>query len=1061
MCKKQTLAALLTLSLAMTEGKVTAQSAIYPQHFDLDEVTLLDGPFKTAMNLNDSLLLVYDADRLMTPFVRQAGLSDDAASKYYGWTTAHPSFTNWGLSSWSLEGHVGGHYLTALALAVASCHDADMKGRLQARLDECLDILKDCQAAFDDDTSGMKGFIGGQPINQIWTGLYKGDLAPFKQYGGWVPFYCEHKVLAGLRDAWIYTGSEVAKTLFRNLCDWAILVVSNLSDSQMQDILGWEHGGMNEPLADAYRLFGEAKYLAAAKKYSHQTMVSGMQTLNTTFLDGMHANTQVPKYIGFERIYQELALDGSGTAVATYQTAVHNFWDDVANNRTVCIGGNSVSEHFLAASRGSQYIDNLEGPESCNSNNMLKLSEDLFDETHDARYADFYEATMWNHILSTQDPQTGGYVYFTTLRPQGYRIYSQVNQGMWCCVGTGMENHGKYGHFIYTHSADNATLYVNLFTASVLRSDVFQLTQETSFPYEDTSRITIDAGGTFTLAVRHPAWAADGYAITVNGDPVAAEVTKGTASYVSINRTWAAGDVVEITLPMELRYEVCPNYTDYIAFKYGPILLAAQTTATSPANAEETGLEYEELQNEYAGEGRMDHSPGAMAKSVALSASPLLIGERSEVLNRITPTDESLTFDIDAGSSQSKGNWTTLRLVPFYTIHHARYQCYWYQQTADNYAASDMGRADAIEAALTARTLDFVATGEQQSEAGHDASYSSNSTSGTYQNESYRDARSGGYMEYTLQNTAGKTDSISIMCRFTTADHGRTATISIDGTKLTDITIPSSYKTADGNGFYNIEYGIPAELLVDENGQVKPSIVFRLEATGTTATPGLYYLRLLSGYDSGMYQFVATDWSTGDAGRVAQGDITYDAAANTITLQAGTGSNNVCLMMDYENTDYNVTADQKYLLVKGTNLSLASGKSYLWWLNGINKGSSVLPTYARIAADKERVIAWDITQSGLDANCQGDTWNFSTGQTIFGLTSTTGTSVISYIGFVDSVEDFLEAVGIENLIQDPQDGVVDVYNLQGQLLRRLHHRANGLQGLPHGIYIVGGEKVRI
>ncbi|MBQ1665028.1 MAG: glycoside hydrolase family 127 protein, partial [Bacteroidaceae bacterium] len=583
-----------------------AQSDIYPEHFDLDEVTLLDGPLKTAMDINNKLLLEYDADRLLTPFIRQAGLSRKSGSKYNGWETKHPSFSNWGQSSWSLEGHVGGHYLTALALAYAATDDATTKTKMKECLDYCLNILKDCQDAYDSNTQGLYGFIGGQPINQIWTGLYANDLTAFRQYGGWVPFYCEHKVLAGLRDAWLYTKSEVAKELYRKLCDWSVNVVSKLNTSDMQTVLGWEHGGMNETLADAYKIFGDKKYLTAAKKFSHNTMVENMQTLNTTFLDGKHANTQVPKYIGFERIYQ---LDNTAT---TYQKAAHNFWQDVVEHRTVAIGGNSVSEHFLAANRGSQYMENLEGPESCNSNNMLKLSEDLFDETHDAKYADFYESTTWNHILSTQDPKTGGYVYFTTLRPQSYRIYSKVNQGMWCCVGTGMENHAKYGHFIYTHSTDNATLYVNQFTASKLNSDKFGVTQTTEFPFVQSTKLTIDKGS-FNLAVRHPAWVGKDYSVSVNGKKQSVSVKEGVASYVQVKVK--KGDVVEINLPMSLRYEECPNYTDYVAFKYGPILLAAQTTAMNAADAKVTGLEYEQLKNEYAGEGRMDHSPGAMATS--------------------------------------------------------------------------------------------------------------------------------------------------------------------------------------------------------------------------------------------------------------------------------------------------------------------------------------------------------------------------------------------------------------------------------------------------------------
>ncbi len=1034
---------------------VQAQSEIYPQHFNLEEVTLLDGPMKTALDVNNKLLLQYDVDRLLTPFIRQAGLK---TGKYKNWVTQHPSFSNWGLSDWSLEGHVGGHYLTALALAYAATEDADVKSQMKTRLDYMLDILKDCQDAYDSNTEGLYGFIGGQPINQIWTGLYKGDLAPFKQYGGWVPFYCQHKVLAGLRDAWLYTDSDLAKELFRKMCDWSVNVVKNLTTDQIQDILGWEHGGMNEPLADAYLLFGDQKYLTAAKKYSHQTMISNMQTLNTTFLDGKHANTQVPKYIGFERIYQ---VD---SRVTSYQKAAHNFWQDVAQNRTVCIGGNSVSEHFLSASRGSQYIENLEGPESCNTNNMLKLSEDLFDETHDARYVDFYEAATWNHILSTQDPNTGGYVYFTTLRPQGYRIYSQVNQGMWCCVGTGMENHSKYGHFIYTHSEDNQTLYINLFTASKLSSEHFALTQETQFPYQAASKITIDKAGTYTLAVRHPAWVADGFAVSVNGAAVNAAVQKGTASYVEIQREWNVGDVVDILLPMELRYEVCPNYTDYIAFKYGPILLAAQTTAVSKAEEASTGLTYEALQNEYGGEGRMDHSPGARAKSLKLSSAPLLIGERSEVLSRVERNRDALSFTLRV----NQGKWTTLKLVPFYEIQHARYCCYFYQQTQENYEKSDMGRADAEAAALETRTLDFVATGEQQSEAGHAGRYSSNSGKGSYNGEFYRDAQSGGWFEYTL-DTKGQTDSIAVMMRFTTADKGRVGTLYVDSKQLARITIPSSHVNADDNGFFNEEYPIPSDWLLQSDGTPKQSIVVRFVASGTTPIPGLYYLRLVNGYGRYNYRFVCTDWTTGDANRVAASKFSYDADANTIRINAGTGNNNVCLMMKTEGKKYLVREEQKYLVVKGKNLNTASGKSYLWWLNGVNRGSSVAPSVVTTASDGEIVVAWDITQSGIDDNCKGSSWDFATGQTIFGLTATRTPATISYIGFQASVDDFLEAVGIRSVSAEEKNATsgkgkdAGVYDLSGRKLKDSETSLPSFGGAGGGfkssIVIASGKKI--
>ncbi|UKK63061.1 glycoside hydrolase family 127 protein [Prevotella communis] len=819
---------LMTLA---TMQQANAQSELYPKHFDLEEVTLLDGPMKTAMDLNIQMLLQYDVDRLLTPYVRQSGLADtqDATSPYYQWLTKHPNFKNWGGDAgFDLSGHVGGHYLSALALAYAACHDAQMQKVLKERMDYMLKVMKDCQDQYDNNKDGLYGFIGGQPINDSWKALYQGDLSKIQKNWGWVPFYCQHKILAGLRDAYLYGNSKEAKEMFRKLSDWSANLIAKVDDQAFEGFLNCEHGGMNESLLDAYQLFGDAKYLAAAKKYTHKGMLNGMQTLNPAFLDGKHANTQVPKFIGMERIGE---MDG---AAANYITAAENFWKDVATNRTVCIGGNSVNEHFLAAANGNRYIDQPDGPESCNTNNMMKFSEMLFDRTSDAKYVDFFEQAMWNHILSTQDPKTGGYVYFTTLRPQGYRIYSEPNKGMWCCVGTGMENHSKYGHFIYTHDGKK-TLFVNLFTPSKLVSKNFVVTQETQFPFSNTTTLTIGKSGRYTLALRHPAWAAKGFAVAVNGAPIDATAQTGEASYVNIDRKWKKGDKVTITLPMELRFEECPNYSDYIAFKYGPILLGANTTNGS-----------EQLRNVYGGEGRMDHSPGVMGSQKNLMSAPLILGTRSDVLGRIKTQDSSkLKFTIDVSRpGVDTYKWTTLTLQPFYQIHHDRYMCYWYQQTPENFAKSDMAQSEAAIEALKNRTIDFVAPGEQQSEAGHEYNYSSDSGKGSYNGESYRDAKAGGYVEFALFNKDAVTDSLSVMCRFTTDDRGRTATLTLDGTKLADITIPGRVRNSE-NGFYNIEFPIPAELMKDSKGKIKTSYKVRLSATGTTPNPGLYYLRLV------------------------------------------------------------------------------------------------------------------------------------------------------------------------------------------------------------------------
>lgn len=638
------------LCLLLSSATLQAQNRLYPHLFNLEDVTLCESPWLDALNLNYKTLMVYDENRLLTPFMRQAGFAE--------WETEHPNFSNWGSGNFRLDGHVCGHYLSALAITYAASKDAAQRQALKARLDYMIDKIAECQAVFDTNTDGLYGYVGGLPDNSVWTRLYNGDLSGYDSYRGSVPLYTMHKVFAGLRDAWLYAGNEKGKSCFIKLCDWGVNLVSNLTTTQIQSVLDTEPGGINEPFVDAYAITGNEKYLKAAMAYSHQTMIDNMQTLNTKFLDNKHANTQVPKYIGFERIAQ---LTPDENIANRLRTAVGNFWRDVVGNRTVAIGGNSVNEHFLAAHNAYKYIDQCDGPETCNTNNMLKLTEDIFADAPDSQLADFYEKAMLNHILATQHPETGGYVYFTSLRPQHFRVYSQVNQAMWCCVGTGMENQSKYGEFIYSHSTDNKTLFINLFVNSRLNNENFALIQTTTYPYSPKTVLTIDRAGTFAIAIRKPAWCASGYTVKVNGSTVDSQPADN--GYVTLNRAWAAGDEIEIEMPMTIRVEACPNYDSYVAIFYGPVLLGAKTGDDDSAHR-------------FAGEGRMDHSPGQF-EQLPLTSAPMLIGDRAELPSKITMTDpQKLRFKIDP-SLISIPVFKDIELQPFYTIHDSRYMVYW------------------------------------------------------------------------------------------------------------------------------------------------------------------------------------------------------------------------------------------------------------------------------------------------------------------------------------------------------------------------------------------------
>ncbi|HET6556073.1 MAG TPA: beta-L-arabinofuranosidase domain-containing protein, partial [Prolixibacteraceae bacterium] len=420
-------------------NRIVGQNKLYKNEFPISDVTLLDGPFKHARDLNIEVLLQYDVDRLLAPYRKEAGLPEKAKC-----------YPNWD----GLDGHVAGHYLSSMAMNYAATGNMEFKKRMEYMLSE----LKAClEANAINNAEWGVGYIGGFPNSKkLWSAFKKGDFSVYNS--SWAPFYNLHKMYAGLRDAWLYCDNEEAKTLFLKFCDWGISITSNLSDEQMQSMLNMEHGGMNETFADAYQLSGDEKYLVAAKRYSHNMFLEPLSQ-GIDNLDNKHANTQIPKFIGFARI-AELSGDKK------YNDAGRFSWETVTANRSLAFGGNSRREHFPSVASCGDYINDVDGPESCNSYNMLKLTEDLFRMQPSARYADYYERTVFNHILSSQHPEHGGYVYFTSARPRHYRVYSAPNEAMWCCVGTGMENHGKYNHFIYTHSADS--MFLNLFIASEL-----------------------------------------------------------------------------------------------------------------------------------------------------------------------------------------------------------------------------------------------------------------------------------------------------------------------------------------------------------------------------------------------------------------------------------------------------------------------------------------------------------------------------------------------------------------------------------------------------------------
>ncbi len=774
-------------------GNLYAQDKLYTNEFSLAEVKLLDGPFKHARDLNIQTLLHYDLDRLIAGYRKEAGLPAKA--------TIYP---NWD----GLDGHIAGHYLSALAMNVAATNNTECKKRLLYILSE----LKACQNANSiNNPDWGNGYVGAVPNGKkIWSTLQNGDFTAFK--AAWVPWYNVHKMYAGLRDTWLYTGNEDAKMIFLKFCDWGINITTALTDVQMQSMLDTEQGGMNEIFADAYQITGNEKYLTAAKRFSHRMLLDAM-SVEIDNLDNKHANTQVPKAIGFERI-AEVTKDN------TYAKAGSFFWQTVTTNRTLAFGGNSRREFFPSIASCNDFINDVEGPESCNSYNMLKLTEDLFRMDPSAKYADYYERTLFNHILSTQHPENGGYVYFTPARPNHYRVYSAPNQGMWCCVGSGMENHGKYGQFIYTHTKDS--LFVNLFIASELnwREKGIKLKQQTNFPNEEQTELIVTEGSSnFKLLIRYPYWVNDGaLKITVNNKAVS--FSAHPSSYIKIERSWKKGDVVKIVLPMHNSTVQLPNVPNYIAIMHGPILLGAKTSA-------------EDLKGLIADDSRWAHIAGG--KKLPIDKAPIIIEDNIlSVTNKLIPiAGKPLNFTV----TQIKMiNSADLVLQPFYTIHDSRYMMYWMTLTNDQYTyyLDSLSIMEKQNLELQKRTIDFVAPGEQQPEADHFIE-KQNSNTGNYLDEFWRDARNGGYFSYNL--STNKETNLSLIVRYWGNEKGnKKFDIYLDNEKLITENITDKWNEQK---FKEVEYIIPDAFI-----KGKEHIRVKFKAQAGIATSAVYYLRI-------------------------------------------------------------------------------------------------------------------------------------------------------------------------------------------------------------------------
>ncbi|HET9475328.1 MAG TPA: beta-L-arabinofuranosidase domain-containing protein [Steroidobacteraceae bacterium] len=595
------------------------------EYFRLANVRLGPGPFLEAQKLDADYLLRLEPDRLLHNFRKNAGL-EPPAPVYGGWESVEPWIDI------RCHGHTLGHYLTAAACMYESTDDSRFAERVDyivAQLAECQQKTGGWLTAFPDGIAPLTDSLAGRP------------------FAG-VPWYTTHKVLAGLRDAYLHRGSDAALAVLIRFADWIILASRETPEARFQKMLDREHGGMNEVCADLFAITKNTQYAALALRFSHRTMLDSLAASRDT-LDGLHANTQIPKVIGFSRISQlSLASD--------HGRAAEFFWRTVTDTRSFATGGHGDVEHFFPPADFARHLGSAKTMETCCTHNMLRLTRSLYTNHARVRYMDYFERALFNGILASQDPATGMMTYFQSTRPGYLRLYHTPFDSFWCCTGSGLENHARYGESVYAR--DGQVLYLNLFLASTLdwRERQLQVVQETRFPDEDTTRLRFHTtrAQELELAIRHPAWCAV-MTLTFNGRRKV--VSRRPGEYLEFKRRIRNGDTLELHLPMEVHLEPLPNAPDYAAVMYGPIVLAARlgTQGITPGsqlivNERKSG----EMLNEAV------EIPGWSKPLEELPASLL------------RTSDDSVTF-----ASAGFVGGRRVEFIPWFRMAHERYNLYW------------------------------------------------------------------------------------------------------------------------------------------------------------------------------------------------------------------------------------------------------------------------------------------------------------------------------------------------------------------------------------------------
>jgi len=727
--------------------KVKNVTPIKAYAFDLSQVSLLESTFKTAMKADEAYLAIIEPDRLLSGFRKNAGL-EPKAEIYGGW------------ESDGLAGHSLGHYLSAISMKYASSKDP----LFLQKVNYIVDQLEECQKA------RKTGYIGAIPKEDaIWAEVAKGNIKSggFDLNGGWSPWYTVHKVMAGLLDAYLYTGNKKALNECIGMANWTQNTIGGLNDELLQKMLFCEYGGMADALVNLYSITGEKKFLDLSYKFYDKRILDPLANQQDV-LPGKHSNTQIPKIIASARRH-EITGDKNDKAIADF------FWKTVVYNHSYATGGNSNYEYLSEPNKlNDKLTENT--TETCNTYNMLKLTGHLFTENPSAELFDFYEKALYNHILASQNHDDGMMCYFVPLRMGGKKEYSDRFNTFTCCVGTGMENHVKYNESIYFRGNDGS-LYVNLFIPSTLnwKEKGVKITQQTLLPQGDKTELTINTtkASSFSIKLRKPKWS-EGVTIAVNG--VSQKIAPDETGYFVINRSWKNNDKITYTTPEKLHTEAMPDNSDRRAVFYGPVLLAGVLGTTEPD---------------------------------PIKGVPVFVSANNDPKDWLSVVNQQeLKFQTVKTAQPQE-----VTMIPFYQTKNQYYSVYWDVFTPEKWAVQQKiyDEQKRKQKALEDKTTDIFRFGEMQPERDHNFTAAKESM-GEEHGKKWRLAGEEGFLQFDVKVDPSAQNTI-IASYWGMDNRGRIFDVLVDGVNIATEDL-NKYKESR---FYDVSYKIPAELTKGKN----------------------------------------------------------------------------------------------------------------------------------------------------------------------------------------------------------------------------------------------------